>query len=350
MSRKAFYHLLKRYLEGKSTAEEKRIVEQWYGMLDDDEVKEIRESELSAVDEKIWNSINTKINIREERDEQHETDKPVRSLWVKLAVAASVIGILVTSVYLLNTQKTRQPDFLSSSVSNSVVNVNNTSVPLVVQLEDGSTVTLQPQSKITYPKKFETTSREVAIEGEAFFDISKDRTRPFYVYSQDLITQVVGTSFTVKTGTKDQKSEVVVYSGKVMVSKNQTETNLLQNILSVAEKKIVLTPNQKVTYEPGSKDLVVTLVDQPAPLTADSNEKTEFIFNETPLQEVLHQLEKGYGLAITVDDSKIYKCTFTGDITEQDLYTKLDFVCQSIGATYKVEGTEITILGGGHCN
>jgi transmembrane sensor len=348
MSRKAFYHLLKRYLEGKSSVEEKRIVEQWYGMLDDEEVKEIREAELSAVNEKIWNSINSKISIREQ--EEPTTEKPVRSLWVKLAVAASLAGILITSVYLVNVSDSRQPDFLSSSVSNTVVNVNNTSVPLVIQLEDGSTVTLQPQSKITYPKHFESTSREVAIEGEAFFDISKDKSRPFYVYSHDLITQVVGTSFTVKTGSNDQQSEVAVYSGKVMVSKNKTETDFLQNILSVTDKKIVLTPNQKVTYEPKSKDLIVTLIEKPIPLVSESDEKTEFIFNDTPLQDVLDQIKKTYGITINIEDEKIYKCTFTGDITEQDLYMKLDFICQSIGATYQVEGTEIEILGGGHCN
>jgi transmembrane sensor len=347
MSRETFHNLLKRYLEGSCTIEERRIVEQWYDILDDDDLREIQGAELSAIDEKLWNSITEKIGVFSEKKTHEKTS--VRPLWIKLAVAASCIGVLMSAAYYGMIHQTNMPSFLSNA-KDRVVRINDSEFPLMVNLEDGSNVVLQPHTQLIHPKTFSTGKREVYIDGEAFFDVSKNSARPFFVYSSDLITEVVGTSFTVKTRNNVQKSEVAVVTGKVRVSKNQSEEMFYTRLLS-GSKKVSLIPNQRLVYHTDNEDLIVTLVEHPIPVLTDNaaEQKEEFIFSETPIVEVLEKLERVYGIEIDNKEENINYCTFTGDITEESLYQKLDFICQAIGATYTINGIKILILGG-HCN
>jgi transmembrane sensor len=347
MSRETFHNLLKRYLEGSCTIEERRIVEQWYDILDDDDLREIQGAELSAIDEKLWNSITEKTGGFSGKKAHEKTS--VRPLWIKLAVAASCIGVLMSAAYYGMIHQTNMPSFLSDE-NDREVRINDSEIPLMVNLEDGSSVVLQPHSQLILPKRFSPEKREVYIDGNAFFDVSKNSARPFFVYSTDLITEVVGTSFTVKTRNNMQKSEVAVMTGKVRVSKNQSEEMFYTRLLS-GSKKVSLVPNQRLVYNTDNEDLIVTLVEHPVPLITDNAtaKNEEFAFNETSLVEVLEKLERVYGIEIHNKDENINSCTFTGDITEEGLYQKLDIICQAIGATYTINGIKILILGG-HCN
>src|SRR5687768_5033462 len=119
MSREAFHNLLKRYLDGNCTPQEKNIVEQWYGMLDDEELQNIQEAELSSIDDKLWATINSKIDLSAQ--EAPSVELKSRNLWVKLAVAASLIGTVMVSVYFTGIKQTAQPDFLSSAAPGLII-------------------------------------------------------------------------------------------------------------------------------------------------------------------------------------------------------------------------------------
>ncbi|MGY0040369.1 FecR family protein [Pedobacter sp. NJ-S-72] len=149
---------------------------------------------------------------------------------------------------------------------------NNSSNPLELKLEDGSVVILQPQSSLSYPEHFSAKIREVSLTGEGYFLISKNPNRPFFVYNKNVITRVVGTSFIIKANPSTDETQVIVKTGKVMVSRNEDQHLHLKHLFH-QEKKVVLTPNQKTTYTKDNDDFKTTLVADPIPIITAGNQK-----------------------------------------------------------------------------
>jgi type II secretory pathway component GspD/PulD (secretin) len=116
---------------------------------------------------------------------------------------------------------------------------------------------------------------------------------------------------------------------------------------------VILLPNQKVFYDQHTRQFVPSIVDVPLPIINEMNDKKTLpetaVFDAAPLKTVFGSLEKTYGIEIVVETDNIYKCLFTGDVSQQDLYTRLDVICQSVQAAYEVKGTKILIKGKG-CN
>ncbi len=146
---------------------------------------------------------------------------------------------------------------------------------------------LGPGSVLDYPVPFAGKRRTIHLTGSAFFEVTKDAKRPFLVYSGDIVTKVVGTSFSIRSG--DNDLEVAVVTGKVVVEKVRTETSESRR---AGNEGVVLTPNQKVTYFSRNKYFVTGLVETPLIIAKSSLEKAktvEFVFEETPLSDVLQE-------------------------------------------------------------
>lgn len=340
MSKEAFYNLLERYQQGTCTEEEKRIVEQWYGILDDHELPAITEAELSAIDKRQRDVIGEKIRERKAR-------KKIRKVWTTLAWAASVIGILAIAGYIV-TLPSETPAFISENKTSVIRKENSGKESITVLLPDSSTVLLQPGATLSYPSKFTPASREVILTGEAFFEVTKDKTRPFLVFSNNLVTRVVGTSFVIKTG-NGTESEVSVLTGKVIVTQNEDHKRLLPAIFSKTQS-VTLTPNHRAIYESTTGKLMVTLVEKPIEVKPEEAvPATRYIldFNEASMADVLKALENTYGISIQTENTTTpAACKFTGDLRGQDLYAMLELVCRSVGASYTIKDTTIHISGG----
>ena len=341
MSREEFQQLLKRYLEGSCSEEEKRVVEQWYSLLDDEELPALDPQALAASDTKLWEAIHANMNQTPVATVR-PLSPPKNRVWTTLAIAASLTGVLLTIIGVLYQSGNQGSEWMQEASRLDTVNTSNKALAFV--LSDGSTVTLQPQASLTYPRSFSSDKREVYLKGEAFFAIQKDSSRPFYVHSQQLRVQVVGTSFWVRSPEQQPTSEVTVVSGKVRVEPAKTP-GLLASWFSKKEG-VVLNPNQRVTYEQQEKELTIGLAAEPV-LLAEATEAT-FQYSESPLKVVLERLEQLYGIQIQAANEGLYQCTFTGDLSNQNLYEQLELICQSMGARYEVKGLQI-VLSGGKC-
>lgn len=265
---------------------------------------------------------------------------------IRWAAAAAVIGVLLFSTFLLLKPAGKNTVSATAVAKDLVTQTNTTGAPLKIAMEDGSVVTLQPGSAIHYPAHFSAAKREVFLDGEAFFDVSKNPNRPFYVFNRNIVTHVLGTSFNVKLNKATGQVEVAVRSGRVEVYENTgtEKTTALKN------NGVILLPNQKVVYNEAARQFVPALVDQPLPLAPETGEGPaayNMMFEETPLKTVLPSLEKIYGIEIVVENENLYRCLFTGDINQQDLYTRLEVVCQATGASYEIKGTRILVKGKG---
>ena len=94
MNRKAFHQLLKKYVDGKCSDEEKHLIDQWYQLLDDSSLSPINEEEMNGIEEKLWKKIQGSTNL-----ENKSTIKKTYSLVSKVSIAAAVIGLICLAAY-----------------------------------------------------------------------------------------------------------------------------------------------------------------------------------------------------------------------------------------------------------
>jgi len=134
-----------------------------------------------------------------------------RTNYRRLYVAAVFAACIISGLYLMNKNNALQKDML--------VLYNEANAPvLATMLEDGSIVYLSQQTSLKYPSHFDENKREVTLQGDAFFDISKQAERPFFIETEAAKIEVKGTSFSIKS--KDNSSFLLsVREGEVMVTR-----------------------------------------------------------------------------------------------------------------------------------
>ena len=175
---------------------------------------------------------------------------------------------------------------------------------------------------------------------ESYIRFLKNNPLVFFVYNNQIVTQVLGTSFTVKN--KNGKIEVEVKTGRVAVYENGEQINL--NEVEQKSNGVIITPNQKVTYYQQERHFVTSIVDQPAPAQKETTQPVianYFKYNETPVSKVLKDLEDTYELEIVLENEKIKNCLFTGDLSNQNMFNKLESICVAFSSSYEIKGTRI---------
>ena len=346
MSKQNFYTLLERYRSGQCTEREKQMVEQWFAMLDEETpLRSDRENE--EISERLWREI-------QRRRSDSAYPLPVRSVFWKWLAAAIVLAS--SAIYWQTLRSNRLQEGSPFGINDFGINhkspleyTDNTSAnEIALLLPDGSEVVLSPGSRIGHLPEFDGSLREVFLEGKAFFDVVRDTNRPFRVHSGAIVTKVLGTSFLVE-GKKDENIvEVSVMSGTVSVSQ---KAGAAENDSGAGEKGVILTANQKVKFSTELHTFETGLVDIPVRVTQAEKENPEepesFLFEDTPLTDVIGKLEKAYGIEIVLENEALSRCLFRGDITEQPLFTKLDLLCASVNASYKIRGTRVVVSGQG---
>lgn len=225
--------------------------------------------------------------------------------------------------------------------------VNNTNRVLPVNLPDGSSVSLKKGSRLAYFKnRFGTTKREVFMSGEAFFEITKNPKIPFIVYANELITKVLGTSFTVSAYPNDKHVNVSVKTGKVSVF-TQFEAKRSLKLHTNELDGVVLTPNQQITLDRQELRLSRTLIQQPQVLSAADRELQSFEFDDVSVAQIFEEVEKAYGVEIVYDEELLFACKMTASLNNVPLYEKIKMICKGLGATYEVIDAKIVIQSNG---
>uniref|UniRef100_UPI003F714052 FecR family protein n=1 Tax=Dyadobacter sp. TaxID=1914288 RepID=UPI003F714052 len=219
--------------------------------------------------------------------------------------------------------------------------VNDTDRPMNVVLEDQSVVRLEPGARIRFPEKFAPQRREVILEGEAFFEVTKNPSKPFIVYAGDVVTKVLGTSFRVRSGKTGSDVTVAVKTGRVSVFSPKL-TMQTKGVEDPETGGVVLTSNQQVVFMSKEQRLVKTLVEDPA-LVVPPVEKPRFAFDNAPVKDIFGDIEKAYGVDIVYDEALLEICRITTSIEEENLYEKLNIICTLLNGTYKIIDAQIVI-------
>ncbi|OAZ05436.1 FecR family protein [Flavobacterium succinicans] len=290
-----------------------------------------------------------------ENAEEKKKEKPVLTLlrkrWFNAAAAILVLSLLSGWLYehsnLNKNSILSYNELINENEEGLVEQTNNSDKPQIITLSDGSSVLLQPNSKLSYPKIFVGNERKVYLSGEGFFEISKDAKKPFFVYANEIVTKVVGTSFKIKAYTNQPNVEVVVRTGKVKVRPNEL-------ISKSKDELIVLLPNQALRFV--RKNLSfnkITDITQDESLSHSTSniEQLGFEFTDIPVSQIFKTIEQAYIVKIDYPQTKLKDCYLTTSLSDQPLPEKLKIICKSLGnnTSYEMNGNQIIIMSDG-CN
>lgn len=338
MNQHEFDKLLEKYLAGECDAEEEKLIWEWQeNMLKNSQLL-LNVDEKEAIKKRLWSRIyDNTIGIGEE---ETTTSKIKLFTILKWGVAAMLLIGLSNVFLLIKNKKSDDLTEFSTPQHSSDIEVKNTSnSDSEIKLEDGTVVKLKKNSSISYPKHFGKETRNVYLKGEAFFKVKRNPNAPFIVHTGDLVTEVLGTSFNVKSYDNSKAIEVSVTSGRVSVYEMTERSSYKKN-------GVILTPNQKVVFDKSSKRITPGIVENPIVLTPVTD-KVNFVFEDTPLPVVLQKLEDVYGIEIIVENQDLNQCAFTADLNELPLFTQLELICRTVNARFEQRGTSFFVSGEG---
>jgi len=259
------------------------------------------------------------------------------------AAAALLLCVTGAWFFFFRPASARPFAYTSMVASKQLIEHTNTSQkPLVLSLPDGSRLTLASGSRVSYAHTFGSAdtakngvTRDVYLLGEAFFEVTKDPHRPFRVFANEIVTKVLGTSFTVRSFEKDTTIQVTVRTGKVSVYAQPIAT-------AITKSEIILTPNQQLVYARAGQKFQKVLLNNPAMVAPPVAVKT-LIYDDAPLDKVFSDLSNAYGINIVFDSEVLKNCTVTADLTNESFYRKLVLICSAIDAHYEVIDGQVVI-------
>ena len=180
-------------------------------------------------------------------------------------------------------------------------------------LPDGTLVYLNSESTLSYPSRFDNDTRNVTLQGEAYFEVAKNPEKKFIVStSHQSQIEVLGTHFNVEAYEKEDRISATLVEGKIGFIYKSNDVS----------KKVLMDPGQKLVYD--SKDNKVQLY-----ATSGESEiawkEGKIIFRNTPLEEGLRMLEKRYNVEFIIKNDRLKGDSFTGTFTNQRLERILEY-------------------------
>jgi transmembrane sensor len=318
--------LLTRYLAGEANQEEQISVRLWTEASDTnkkqyDELKEV----WAAMDK---TSAHQNIDIDAEWTNHIQTYNPELSKPKSKTITLLTIFKVAASILLLIGFSYAGWIFMSQkSIKTNITETNE------IVLADGSKVTINAKSKLTYPKNFGEKSRIVALEGEAFFEVKKNPALPFIIKLDGVEVKVLGTSFNVKAYKNMDKIEVTVAEGKVTLYEKGNE-----------EKKVVVIKGEKAIYYKPQKVVQKNMND-------DRNFmawKTRLmVFENDSLSVITKTLGSVYHKNFIIRNPNLNHCPVTTIFDNKDIQTVINVLKSTLDITVEEKDDTIIINGKG---
>jgi len=317
--------LLIRLFSGDANPEEKKVISDWLEQSAENKklYSDLREIWLSSGMQSNADEYDLEKAIQKFRSQTKETQSnPARSIKfrqiLKYAAMLILTFALPFSYYLgRNTHST------NNSMTTIACAYGDKSS---VELPDGSHVWLNSGSKLSFNSDF-GKGRDVELEGEAFFEVAKDKHRPFHVKTTDITIEVLGTKFNLKA-----------YPDEKAVS-----TTLVEGSVKIASKyqQQVMTPDQKLTFDKDSREMTVQKI-------ADTSVETDwkdgrFVFRNETLAELKPRLERWFDVDIVFGDEHVKNRRFTGVLGRESILEAVTYFDRSNYVSCKIEGNKIII-------
>lgn len=262
-----------------------------------------------------WKRLMSRIDYREQ-------NKAQKAIYFRWAAAAAILALVFLAGMGLGDGVFKP----SNSVSYTKIIAPEGNKTQII-LPDSSYVWLNSGSELQYSSDYSAQKREVIMKGECFFDVVKDPQHPFVVKSSKFQVKVFGTRFNVNENNSKNRTDVTLVSGKVQV------LNLQDKLISE------LNPGQQMVYHDGKFQL--QQAENLEALTAWLNNM--LIFDNQPFEEVIHYLEKWYGVKIQLDPELYYSHNYTFKVKTESLREVLELISVITPIQYNIEGEQVTI-------
>lgn len=320
---------LARYLAGESSPDEAIALHHW---LEVDENRARFEAfrktwnasypskTFAAVDKKLaWKKVSDKMPAQPDNTNRLRI-RPVRGMNFFLKIAATALVVVAAGIFIY--QK-----FVNAPLAMVSMLTNDTTRQVI--LPDHSRAVLNHHSKITFGKNFGGNVRKVDLSGEAFFNVAKDRAKPFIVHTSVADIRVVGTAFNVAERTGELT--VSVAEGKVLVYTDRDS--------------VYLVPRQAITISAGVP------VNTNVQMDANSNDwgyaTKKFEFKNALLSEVFACIEKSYPYSINVGNEAIKNCKLTATFDNASAEYIVTLIAETLDLTVTKKGNVFYLEGKG---
>jgi len=283
---------------------------------------------------------------------QYESEEPVlprrRHIgWIAAATAAASIAI----VFFFLDRYAATPGKHGSAQSSNTVSTRPGSKSKL-QLPDGTQVWLNADSRLSFKMTDPSTPREVQLTGEAYFDVAKDKDRPFLIHTAAIDIKVLGTSFNVRAYANEKNTVTALVQGSVEIIPHHNP-----------DKKIILKPSEKLSVR-NDPDSVATRVAAPRgnrpdePLMSlgrvhfqekDSSimeslwTRDQLVFDDAGLEEIALQIERWYDVKVTITTEKLRRMQLSATFGDESLRQVLEALSVSGNFTYTIHNKEVTI-------
>lgn len=325
-----YFQLIPRYLSGNITDQEIKLLEEWVLASSENKehfnsfkkawilagVNKINKSidinkEWEKISEKVFNSNKSKIH----QIESESISKFRIGYFVR--VAAAVVLLFVTSFW----------------VYNNLINDNLTDVTAYTSIEeavlpDGSSVSINQNSTISYPEVNNKKHRLVELKGDAFFEVVRDTNQSFIVSTDEIEIEVLGTSFYVDARKNLNQIMVIVKSGSVAVKSQNAKVILSTNEVGVYDRinrTLIKEKNDNVNYLAWKTGLL--------------------LFEKSTLEEVVFDINRKFNSKITIGNSSIKTCEITATFDNKSLDSIIKIIEKTLKISTVKKGEKIVFVG-----
>ncbi|MDR2285588.1 MAG: FecR domain-containing protein [Sphingobacterium sp.] len=310
MRRKEIQQIVENYLKKKNTLKQTEALRQWLLFLVKKPLPHSHE-EQEAIRDNMWSHIEQAILCTEHKESK--TGNHRISIWsATTAVAASIL--LTFGLYHFF-----QPERLIYQTSAGETKH--------ITLADGSTILLEENSQVEVGSDFQSDTARIIhlVSGQVFFQVQKDVSRPFRIKGAAMQTEVLGTSFRIRSYENESLWHIAVKTGKVAISSPHDPS-----------KKYTLVAADSLVYSKTNHQ--VTRYIHPA-TTSKS-----LLFHDDNFQNIAQKLKQRYGIDIILEPSLADDHKFSGEFTAKDnMGDILEMICLATGTTYRYENGKIII-------
>lgn len=324
MTKEQLENLINRYLLGNATKQEVEIMEKYYSYLINQDTGDhtLKGKNKNRVQNRVYQRIHD--HIQREKNKKRQ---------VILSGVAAVLLFLISGYLYVNWSP---EEFNNVSSPTMDITIASEADQRSLLLHDGTYVLLSPGAKLTYPSTFNDSVRSVELTGEAWFDVQRDTTHPFQVRTGEVITTVLGTSFSVNATSMNKEVEVKVTSGTVKVNNKKEELAILQI-------------NDELVYQSG-KLIVMRGVKKIEEEKTNLPKPGAFKLANVAMEEAALFLEKRWNKEVVFDNKAIKTCPLYASFNAEDpMEEVLMILCRVTNSKYKITNDKITIYGKG-CN
>jgi ferric-dicitrate binding protein FerR (iron transport regulator) len=292
------------------------------------EINKITNEELAEFEHNDWNDFITREKMLESRKVEiknnlkfyasQQNQNNSKNLWLKIAAVVLPV-IFVSTIFLMIGNE-------SDSKSKFAIDVDRGS-KATIMLPDESKVWINSNTNLQYVAN-ESNIREVKLNGEAYFMVKRDASRPFILAFEDIKIEVVGTSFNVKAYKNNETIETSLVEGKVKITGNHLSGEYL------------LKPNEKAIYNKKSNNLTIISTTNEIETAWKNN---ELKFDSEKFSDVMNRVEDWYGITIVNKYPQINNDLITGSFKNQGIESVLDILSTQYNIKYTRSGNVITI-------